>query len=144
MSEQDKATVRRIPLEAFNTGDVDVIDQVLAPGFTNHAVPAPGLPPGREGIKAFIRACRTAFPDYKSTVLHEIAEGDLVAMHVRTSGTMKGDFAGMTATGKSATWDEFHILRMQGGKGVEHWASIDQLGMLQQLGLAPAPPAKVA
>ena len=55
------------------------------------------------------------------------------------SGTMKGEFAGMKPTGKSATWDEVHIVRMKDGKAVEHWA-VDQLGMLQQLGLAPAAP----
>ncbi len=53
---------------------------------------------------------------------------------------MRGDFMGMKATGKSATWDAVHIARVRDGKVAEHWAVQDQLGMLQRLGLAPAPP----
>jgi SnoaL-like polyketide cyclase len=47
----------------------------------------------------------------------------------------------MHATGKSAAWDEVHIGRLANGKLAEHRAVIDQLGMLQQLGLAPGPGA---
>ena len=32
--------------------------------------------------------------------------------YVSASGTMKGDFAGMTASGKSGTWQEVRIVRM--------------------------------
>ena len=50
----------------------------------------------------------------------------------------------MKATGKSATWEELHMIRMRGGKAVEHWGVVDQLGMMQQVGLAPAPPISQA
>ena len=45
----------------------------------------------------------------------------------------------MPPSGKSATWQQMHIIRFTNGKQVEHWAVIDQLGMLQQLGFAAAP-----
>jgi predicted ester cyclase len=60
---------------------------------------------------------------------------------------MKGDFMGMPASGKEATWSEIHIVRFDdSGKAVEHWGVVDQLGMLAQLGFAQAPgqPAGVA
>jgi predicted ester cyclase len=59
---------------------------------------------------------------------------------------MKGDFLGMPASGKEATWSEIHIVRFADGKAVEHWGVVDQLGMLAQLGFAQAPgqPAGVA
>ncbi len=41
-------------------------------------------------------------------------------------------------TGKTATWTEIHIARVQDGKVVEHWGEVDQVGMMQQLGLMPA------
>ncbi len=44
------------------------------------------------------------------------------------------------ATGKQATWTESHFVRIKDGKATDHWGDIDQLGMLRQLGLAPAPP----
>ena len=52
---------------------------------------------------------------------------------------MKGDFMGIPATGKSATWTEIHIGRGGDGRLTEHWSVIDQLGMLVQLGIVPAP-----
>ena len=54
---------------------------------------------------------------------------------------MKGELQGMPPSGKSATWEEVHITRYHNGKGVEHWANMDQLGLLQQLGVIEADPA---
>jgi steroid delta-isomerase-like uncharacterized protein len=144
MSEQNKALAARIPLEAFNQGRVEVLDEVIAPDGVDHAAMPPGLPPGREGVKALVGALRTAFPDLKITIDQQIAEGDLVVTHSTTSGTMQGDFAGMPASGKHATWEDVHITRIADGKVVEHWSVSDQLGMLQQLGFMPTPEAAPA
>lgn len=140
MSEQNKAADARIPLEAFNQGRLGVIDEVISPDHVDHSLP-PGMPPGREGVKALIGALRSAFPDMKITVERQIAEGDLVVQHITAAGTMKGDFAGMPASGKHASWEAIHISRFIDGKVVEHWAVHDQLGMLQQLGFVPTPDA---
>ena len=141
--ESNKKTVNRMPLEAFNEGRLEVVDEVMSADMVDHSS-QPGLPPGREGIKALVTAIRSAFPDLKNTIIRQIAEGDMIVTHVRSSGTMNGDFMGMKATGKSATWEAVHIARVKDGKIVEHWAVQDQLGMLQQLGLAHAPPAAKA
>jgi predicted ester cyclase len=118
-----------------------VIDEIVAPEIVDHGTPPPGMPPGREGLKAIARAMRAAFPDLKNTVDLQVAEGDLVAGKITYTGTMKGDLFGMKATGKQATWTESHFVRVKNGKVTEHWGDIDQLSMLRQLGLAPAPPA---
>lgn len=81
---------------------------------------------------------RRAFPDLHNTINHEVAEGDLVATHVTSTGTMRGELAGMPPSGKQATWDAIHIVRFRDGKLAEHWVVQDQLGMLQQLGFVPA------
>jgi predicted ester cyclase len=52
---------------------------------------------------------------------------------------MKGEFAGMAATGKHATWTEIHIGRVVNGRLTDHWAVIDQLPMLIQLGVIESP-----
>lgn len=143
MSEADKKLVNRIPLEAFNEGRLDVVDEVVSADMTGHT-PQPGLPGGREGVKALIRVARSAFPDLKNTVIKQIAEGDTIVQYVRSTGTMKGDWLGMKATGKSATWEAVHIVRVKDGKIVEHWSVQDNLGLLQQLDLAPAPPTAKA
>ena len=144
MSEENKAIAARIPLEAFNEGKLEVIDELIADDSIDHAELPPGIPPGKEGLKLFVKALRSAFPDLKITINFEVAEGDLVVAHGTTTGTMKGEFAGMPPNGKSATWNAIHITRVKDGKIVEHWAVQDNLGMLQQLGFMPMPEAAPA
>jgi len=133
-----KASSRRFIDEAFNKGNLAVVDELIARDIKDHSAP-PGVPSSAEGLKQFIRSLRQAFPDLNLKVIHTIAEGDLVVEHVLGSGTMKGDFMGMSATGKKAEWEEIHISRFQDGKAVEHWGVQDRLGMAQQLGVTPAP-----
>lgn len=57
---------------------------------------------------------------------------------------MKGEFAGMPPSGKKATWEAIHIVRVKDGKIVEHWSVQDQLGMLQQQGFILTPEAVTA
>jgi steroid delta-isomerase-like uncharacterized protein len=136
--EENKATAQRFVNEVVNGGNLTVIDELLAPDFVDHGE-QPGVPPTREGTKALIAMLRKAFPDLQATVDDVIAEGDKVVLRNTVHGTMKGEFAGMPPSGKSATWQQVHIIRFANGKQVEHWAVIDQLSMLQQLGFAEAP-----
>jgi steroid delta-isomerase-like uncharacterized protein len=144
MSEKNKALAARIPLEAFNQGKLEVIDEVVADNSVDHGELPPGMPPGKEGIKLLIKSLRSAFPDFKIKIDLQVAEGDLVVQRATTTGTMKGAFAGMAPSGKTATWEAIHITRIKDGKVVEHWQVQDQLGMLQQLGLMPTPEAAPA
>lgn len=136
----DAATYRRIPLEVFNEGKVELADELLAEDYVEHSAPPP-LPRTREVLRQFVEMVRSAFPDFRYEILGQWQDGDTHIGYIRASGTMTGDFMGMPATGKSAAWDEVHIGRFANGKLAEHWAVIDQLGMLQQLGLAPGPGA---
>src|SRR2546428_5899866 len=134
MSEKNKALVARIPLEAFNQGKLEVIDEVIADNSVEHSPLPPGMPTGKEGLKALIKSLRSAFPDFKIKIDLQVAEGDLVVQRATTTGTMKGEFAGMPPSGKTATWEAIHISRIKDGKVVEHWQAPHQLGMLPQLG----------
>jgi steroid delta-isomerase-like uncharacterized protein len=135
--EENKAIARRA-VEAINAGDFALLESLVTPDGVDHAVP-PGMPPTRDSALQFLRMFRAAFPDLTYTLEDVIAEGDRVVQRTTARGTMRGDFLSMPATGKSATWAEVHIVRFKDGKIVEHWASVDQLGMLQQLGLSPVP-----
>jgi steroid delta-isomerase-like uncharacterized protein len=139
MSVDDAAAFRRIPLELFNQGNMDLIDDLFTDDYVEH-VTLPSLPPGRDGLRIFVPMLRAAFPDLEYSVVNQYRDGETHVGHVQVTGTMQGDLFGMPATGKSATWEEIHIARLRDGKLLEHWAVQDQLGMLQQLGLAPAPP----
>jgi predicted ester cyclase len=114
-----------------------VFDEVVGPNAVDHSLP-PGMPPTVESTKQFITALRAAFPDLTYKVEQSIAEGDLVVHNQTSSGTMTGAFMGMPPTGKHATWTEMHIVRITNGKVVEHWAVVDQMAMMMQLGLIPA------
>jgi steroid delta-isomerase-like uncharacterized protein len=138
MSEQNKAIAARIPLEVFNQGKLEVVDEVIADNNVDHSTRPPGVPSGKEGVKILAKSLRSAFPDLKIVIDLQVAEGDLVVQHATSTGTMKGEFAGMPPSGKTAKWEAIHISRIKDSKVVEHWMVQDQLGMLQQLGFMPA------
>ena len=145
MTTDTTRMIDRIPLEVLNKGDFGLIDQIVATDFVEHS-PQPGFAPTRDGLKQNLKALKTAFPDLHYTIDDEVAEGDRVWQRITGHGTMKGDFQGMPASGKEATWSEIHIVRFADGKAVEHWGVVDQLAMLAQLGFAQVPgqPAGVA
>jgi predicted ester cyclase len=138
-TEENKRAMRRIPEELYNQGRLEVADEVVRADYIEHFPLPPGFPSGAAGLKAFVSALRAAFPDFRYTVEDEIVEGDRYVVRVTARGTMRGDFLGMPPTGKQATWTEIHIARVIDGKLAEHWPCIDQLGMLQQLGVVPMP-----
>jgi steroid delta-isomerase-like uncharacterized protein len=129
----------RVPLEVLNEGRIDLMDELFAADYVDH-VSIPGFSPGRDGLREFFRAFKAAFPDLQATIVNELSNGDKRLVHIRMSGSMQGDFMRMPATGKSATWEEMHLVRMRDRKIAEHWAVMDQLGMLQQLGVIPTAP----
>ena len=137
-TEENKAMVRRCIEEVFNKQNVTALDEFLAPNVVHHSLP-PGVPRDREGFKQFVSVLHAAFPDFRIIVEDMIAEGDKVVARATTGGTHKGEFIGIPPTGKQATWTEIFIWRIDGGKAVEMWAELDQLGMMHQLGVMPPP-----
>ena len=82
-----------------------------------------------------------AFPDRHTTSLEIIAEGDKVVHRLSGEFTHQGVFMGIPPTGKRVHWSCIDIWRIAEGKLTEHWVEADMLGMMQQLGLVPSPPA---
>ena len=138
-SEQNKALLRRLMEEAFNRGNTSLIDELFAPDFVEHEELPPGLPAGSEGVKQLSTAFRSAFPDFKVAIDDMIAEGDKVVARSTWSGTHKGEFMGIPPTGKSVSFGVIDVIRIAGGKFVEHWGQMDNMSMMQQLGVIPAP-----
>lgn len=135
--DENKKTARRIVIEVFNAGNLNLIDRLVAPNFVEHAAP-PGAPQGRDGFRAMIPMLRVAFPDLEYTIEDQVAEGDRVAQRVVGHGTMLGEFMGLQPTGKKAEWQEMHIHRFDAdGKLAEHWETSDEMSMMAQLGLVP-------
>jgi predicted ester cyclase len=138
-TEQNKALVRRLMEEVFNRGNTRLIDELFAPDFVEHEELPPGIPSGSEGVKQLSTMFRSALPDFKVTLDDMIAEGDKVVVRSTWIGTHKGEFMGIAPTGKSVSFGVIDIVRIAGGKFVEHWGQMDNLSMMQQLGVIPAP-----
>jgi steroid delta-isomerase-like uncharacterized protein len=136
-TEENKALVHRFYDEVHNKQNRAAIDDFIDPHMVDHAAP-PGTPGGIEGQKQLIGMYLTAFPDHQVTVEDMIAEGDKVVARVTVRGTHQGAFLGIPPTGKHWTFTAIDIIRIAGGKIVEHWNNYDALGLMQQLGVVPS------
>jgi steroid delta-isomerase-like uncharacterized protein len=137
-TETNKTVLKRFFEELFTRGNLSVADEIVGANYVNHNA-VPGETPGREGLKGFVTYLRTAFPDIHFTVEDQIAEGDKVVTRWRVTGTQQGEFAGIPATGKPVNVTAINIHRVSNGQIQEAWLNWDTLGMMQQLGVVPAP-----
>ena len=133
-----EAAYRRL-IEAFGAGREDAIDELMDAAFVDHN-PMPGQAPGPAGLKEWLRAARSAFPDLTGTVEDVVVGSDRVAGRVRYRGTHRGTFAGLAPTGRTVDFEAFHIVRFRNGKVVDWWGTADLLGVLQQIGASVAGP----
>ena len=139
MSTENKALVRRWFEEVWNNGRASAIDEMLDGAAVVH-----GLGPRPQTLadfKVFYAAYRNAFPDVTIRIDDLVAEGDIVAARWSGTGTHRGDGLGFPATGRFVQFSGVTFARIAGGKLAEGWNVFDQLGMLQQLGVASVPAA---
>ena len=130
--QKNKESMKRIFEEAWSKGNLEVLDEVVAPSFKQHQYDRPST---REGFKAIIQEVRTAFPDLKVTLEDSVAADDKVWMLVTCRGTHLGQFKGLRPTGRRFEITEVHIGRFENGKGVEHWGVSDMARLMEQLGV---------
>jgi len=130
----NKQLYERYVKEFLQDGDESAADKYIDTNVVTHDG-MPGQAPGLEGVKQTFQGLRGAFPDMTVEVKAIIAEGDKVVGRFVVSGTNTGSFMGMPATGNKFTYDEIVIVRFENSKIVEHWAEMDSLGMMQQLGI---------
>jgi steroid delta-isomerase-like uncharacterized protein len=140
MSEKNKVVVRRYLEEVWNARNPGLIAELVAESFIDHHLP-PELPSGPAGVDIWYNAAVTAFPDCHITREDVIAEGDKVVTRFTFSGTHRGEFMGIPATGKQFSITAIAIARIADGKLVEWWENADVMGLMQQLGALPAPEA---
>ena len=133
----DHASTQRRLYDLLNADDIDGFGELLANDFVEHEE-TPGLAPTKDGVKTFFRMYRAAFPDLHMNAEDVLATGDKVVARVRATGTNRGEFMGMPATGKRIDVQLIDIMRF-GDDGLvrEHWGVIDALAMMQQLGVVP-------
>ena len=135
--EENKAIVRRLIEQAFNRGDLAVIDELVARDYVSHVTPTEARGPA--GLRAFVTMYRTAFPDYVCTVEDQVAEEDRVVTRWTARGTQRGELMGILPTDKPVILPGIVLDRLIDGQLVETWLQADVLGMLQQLGVMQLP-----
>ena len=137
-AERNKNLVRRAVKEIWNDGNYNDLEEFITRDFTIHAAGPDGQIRGIEGVKQFYTELRQAFPDIHFTIDSQIAESDKVVTQWTARGTHKGVFRGIQPTGRKFTMSSIDIDRFVDGKVVECWPSMDELGLLRQLGAVSA------
>lgn len=138
--EDNKRLARSVPEEMATDQNFDRVDEVFAEDVVEHN-PLAGDVRGREAIREAFQDHLDSFPDFEATVERIVAEGDLVAMHVRWRGTHEGPFMGVEPTGETFEAENMVFTRVEDGKIAERWLLPDALGMLRQLGVDAVPTA---
>ena len=128
----NKMAARRVLEEIFPANDEAALREVVSDQFINHEAPE-GTPPGLGGITMFMRLLDEAFSEQRWEIHDVIAEDDKVVIRCTHSGVHTGDFFGLPATGRHFAYRQMHIIRIDDGKGVEHWAVRDDASLMRQL-----------
>jgi steroid delta-isomerase-like uncharacterized protein len=109
------------------------------------SVQAHGLAPAaldKAGMKGFYTALWGGFPDLTIHIDELVGEGDEVVWRVTASGTHQGPFQGVPATGKPVKFGAHYTFRIEDGKIVERWSTLDRLSVLVQIGAVSLPAKK--
>jgi steroid delta-isomerase-like uncharacterized protein len=129
---------RRLVEEVWNNRKYDLINDLIASNHKNIDANSPDVGTGPEGYKKLVAFYTTAFPDVQLKLNDVICEGDKIVMAWTATGTHKGDLRGIAPTNKKFSIEGISISRHANGKLVESRVNWDALGMMQQLGVAPA------
>jgi predicted ester cyclase len=134
--EDNKALVRRVVEEIGNGGKMELLGELVLPGFIRHHERNRDADlHGADAFRDWILAVRGALPDLRLSIEQMLGEDDRVMVHLRGTGTHRGGtLKGVAATGTPLAFTATAILRVAGGRLAEAWVIADTLGILQQLG----------
>jgi predicted ester cyclase len=138
MSETNKAVIRDY-LTAVDTGDVTILDRFVDPNYSDHNPPPFQQGTDREAVRGAFEYALKAFSDFHHEVLAQYTDGDTVISRIVGRGRHTGEFLGVPATDKEVSMEGITIHRVVDGTVVEHWAQIDAVGLLMQMGAIPPP-----
>jgi lactoylglutathione lyase len=110
---------------------------VLAEDFVNHAAG----PQGRDGMRRTAGVLDHDLGPLRQEVHHVVADGDMVVVHLTLHGTHRAStmplLQGVPVSGAVVAWTFTHLFRVAGEEIVEHWATRDDVGLLDQVGAWP-------
>src|SRR5829696_3736523 len=119
-AEENKAIMRQYFEGAWEQGNLELLDELLAPDYVNHNPATPEMPTGPEGVKAVVSMFRSGMPDLKVVIEDMIAEGEKVATRYTLEGTHEGELFGVQPTGKRISIKSMRMERVMHGKFWNH------------------------
>jgi C-1 hydroxylase len=121
-------------LASWNRRDMEGMARNWSPNMVHHTRTGTY---GPSEVYSLMAGFMEAFPDLEFQIDNIVADGDLVATHMTARATHKQEFMGIPATGRQITCSVMGLVRIVDGKIVEHWNVMDELYLMQQLGLVP-------
>jgi predicted ester cyclase len=138
MSEELKAKGLSL-VEEYNKHNLNAWDELYANSCVFHHSPYPDIV-GLDAYKQYHAGIFAGFPDFKVTIEEMIIEGDTSVTRLICRGTHTGQVPNspIAPTGKAIVAGDCVVAHYVGGKCVEQWEYIDDLGVMQQLGVIPS------
>ena len=136
-ASENKTLVRRLFEQGMNERKPEIFHECVAPNFVNHDLPGPT--PGPDGFFQSFTMFQAAFPDLKVHLGDVLAtDDDKVVTRSHWTGTHKGEFMGVPASGAAVEVNFIDIWRIDNGWLIESWVRMDFLSLMQQLGAVPS------
>jgi len=134
MSLDENKRLARAYFDAFRDRDAAWWQRFIASDFVRHD---PGLDfevRGPAGVARLSEVIHGGLSDIAMPIDDIIAEGDRVLVRLRLTGRHTGEFQGVPASGRSVDIAVMDYFRVAGGQLAEHWALMDNLSLLKQIG----------
>ena len=140
MAEDIKSKFLRVVDDAWNQGNLEVLDDLHTQDFILHHPPFDDRL-GLDAHKQSIVNVRAGFPDFHLTIHKLVFEEGILALRWTWKGTHSSNYpeVPIPPTGKQVMVSGSHFLLVEDGKLTEGWQSSDNLGFLRQLGVIPTP-----
>jgi predicted ester cyclase len=131
-TEDNKKVVIRFNREFLQTGNKEVLDELVDDAFINHTAVG-NFPKDKSGLVQFVDMFHKGFSNLHIEIHTQVAENDMVATHKTIQAVHTGEIMGHEATGKNVTMSVIDIIRIKDGKYIDHWGRNDIMQVIQQL-----------
>lgn len=140
MPQDLNTMIQKIYMEAYNKGDLTVLDDIIAVDYQRHQPPMKNVK-GLPAYKEFIKDVRSAYSGFEMNIEDIIVGGDKSVTRITLKGKHTGQAPTLQAppTGKEIEMKGCVVSYWKDGKVVEEWVYNDYLGLVQQFGVIPLP-----
>lgn len=133
MASESNIELLRAGFEALNAGDLDACIELVKPDLIINLAELPEPLHGRDIWRQGAAMFRRAFPDLHAEIEDIFGSGDRVAVRLSMSGTHRGEYLGIPATGRPVSYVSHEFYRVQDGLIAEEWLCSDTASLLRQI-----------